>query len=167
MKTSLRDPRSARGISLIEMLVYMSVLLVIIGAGYAALYHSMDNSAALRRNADDIANALHAGEDWRLDVRATEGKPELEILGNEQVLHLRGKREVSYRFAENTIYRRVGNNEWSRLLANVKASGFISDPRRNVMAWRWELELQPPTKRPSQIQPLFTFIAVPAGELPK
>jgi hypothetical protein len=168
MKIISREQTSIRGISLIEMLVYMSVLIVIMGVGYAALYRCMDNSAALQYITDDIANALHAGEDWRADVRAAGGKIQIENLPHEQIFHLPGTRgEVSYRFAERTIFRRRGNNGWSPLLANVKSSNFISDSRSNVTAWRWELELQPHTKKLAQSKPLFTFISLPMGDLPK
>ena len=164
----LDAPKSIRGISLIEMLVYMSVLIVIVGVGYTALYRCLDNSNALRRSADDIANALHTGEDWRADVRAADGKIQLESLPDEQILHLPGSRgEVSYRFAANAISRRLGNNEWSPLLANVQTSTFVADTRTKANAWRWEIELQTRTKKFGTVKPLFTFIAVPAGELPK
>ena len=163
-----RRLRHLRGISLVEMIVYMAVLVVLIGVGYSALYRSLDNAAALRHSTDDIANALHAGEDWRADLRAAGGKIQIENLTDEQILHLPGTRgEVSYRFADQTIFRRLGNNDWSPLLANVKASSFIADPRNKVTAWRWELELQPHTKKLSRVLPLFTFIAVPTGDLPK
>ena len=165
---SNRMARSCQGISLVEMLVYMSVLIVIVGVGYTALYRCLDNSNALRRSADDIANALHTGEDWRADVRAADGKIQLESLPDEQILHLPGSRgEVSYRFAANAISRRLGNNEWSPLLANVQTSTFVADTRTKANAWRWEIELQTRTKKFGTVKPLFTFIAVPAGELPK
>ena len=157
-----------RGLSLIEMLVYMGVLFVIIGVGYSALYRCMDNSTALRHSADDIANALHAGEDWRADLRAAAGNIQIENLPDEQILHLSGTRgEVFYRFADHAIFRRLANNGWSPLLANVKASSFIADPRNKVTAWRWELELQSHAKKLSRVTPLFTFIAVATGDLPK
>ncbi len=150
------------------MLVYMSVLIVIIGVGYTALYRCMDNSNALRRSADDIANALHAGEDWRADVRAAGVKVEVETTPDEQILHLPGTRgDVSYRFAKHAISRRLNNNDWSPLLANVEASTFLADARTNVTAWRWEIELQTRTKKFGSMKPLFTFLAVPTGELPQ
>jgi hypothetical protein len=168
MKIVSTSSRSTRGISLIEMLVYMGMLVVITGVGFSALYHCLDNSTALRRSADDISNALHTGEDWRADLRAASGKIQIENLPDEQIIHLLGTRgQVSYRFYGNSIFRRLGNNDWSLLLANVNASSFIADARHNVTAWRWELELQPHKKKLSRLQPLFTFIAVPTGESTK
>lgn len=168
MKPSFPRSRFRQGISLIEMLVYMSVLVVILGVGYSALYRCLDHSRALRRSADDIANALHAGEDWRIDVRAASGNIQLENMRDEQIVRLPGKRgEVSYRFADHTIFRRLGHNEWSPLLADVKASNFVHDQRSQVTAWRWELELQPHARKLASVKPLFTFLAVPTGDPPK
>jgi Tfp pilus assembly protein FimT len=168
MKPRRTGRRTSRGISLIEMLVYMSVLLVIIGVGYAALYNCMDYSTALRRSSDDIVNALHTGENWRADLRASAGQIQLESTPDEQIIRLRGTRgEVSYRYANNTIWRRLGNNAWSPVLSRVRASTFAAESRHTVTAWRWELELQTRTNKLSRILPLFTFIAVPAGDLPK
>ena len=168
MKLARTERTTKNGISLIEMLVYMSVLLVIMGVGYAALYNCMDYSTALRRSSDDIVNALHAGENWRAEMRTSAGQIQLETTPDEQIIRLRGTHgEVSYRFANNTIFRRLGNNEWSPVLARVKASTFTSESRHNVAVWRWELELQTRTKKVNRVLPLFTFIAVPAGDLPK
>lgn len=159
--------KTNRGMALIELLVYMSVLLVLLGVGYAAFYRCLDNSTALRQSADDIVNALHAGEDWRGDVRNA-ARISLDRTPSEQILHLYGAHgEVDYRFATNTVSRRIGANPWSPFLFRVKASAFVSDPRREVTAWRWELELQPHKKRVGRIRPLFTFIAVPAGDSSK
>lgn len=168
MKLTRPGRKTKSGISLIEMLVYMSVLLVIMGVGYAALYNCMDYSTALRGSSDDIVNALHAGENWRADLRASTGQIQLQTTPDEQIIHLRGTHgDVSYRFANNTISRRLGNNDWSPVLARVKASTFASESRHNLTAWRWELELQTRTKKVSRVLPLFTFIAVPPGDLPK
>lgn len=151
--------------SLIEMLVYMSIVVVLLGLGYAALYRCMDNSAALRRSSDDIANAVHAGEQWRSDVRAATTSVRLETNSNSQVLLLTGPaKSVAYRFADNTVARRIGNGGWSPVLANVNATRFESTARNGISAWHWELELQLRKKRLDHIQPLFTFIAVPARE---
>jgi hypothetical protein len=151
-----------RGYLLIECLVYMSVLLILLGVGYEAFYRCIQNSVALRRSADDIASALNAGERWRADLRAVKGMIRVEDTAAERILHLPGARgEVAYQFSRNAVLRRVGGGSWVRLLAGVKSSSMKSDPRPNVIAWRWELELQPRSKKPGRVRPLFTFIAVP------
>jgi hypothetical protein len=163
---NLSLPKSSpRAYSLLELMVYISVVMVLTGVGYAALYRCMDTSAALRHNADDITAAIHAGERWRRDVRAAGGNMRLETVSEELILHLPGPRsEVSYHFAGKTISRRSGNGAWIPVLSNVKASVFTADTHHRVQAWRWELELQPRKKRLSQIPPLFTFLAVPTNE---
>jgi len=156
--------RRTDAFTLLEMLVYLAVLMILLGVGYAALYQSMDNSRGLRRSAGDIADALRAGENWRADVRTAVRRPQLETNAVEQILRLPGRRgEVSYRFTTNAVFRRLGRNEWSPVLENVKSSAFVADPREGVSAWRWELELQTRTKKISRLRPLFTFMAVPTG----
>ncbi len=161
----LASPRAARrGYLLIETLVDIAVIVALLGVGYAAMYRCIDSSLALRRNADDIVNALHAGERWRADVRSASA-PRLEDTDAGQVLYLDGARgAVAYRFTTNAVCRRAGTGAWVRLLPSVKASTMTADPRPQVTAWRWELELQrrgSGSVRPSRVRPLFTFIAVP------
>ena len=150
-----------KGYTLIEMLVYISILLVLFGAGYAVLFRCMEDSSALRGGAEDIADALRVGENWRADIRAARNGIRLEDGDDGNVLLLSGSRgHISYRFAHNTIFRRVETNDWSPMLINVKASSFVRDRRSRVSVWRWELELLPRTARPGGIRPLFTFQAV-------
>jgi len=164
-KSRVRSPVAESGYLLTEALIYIGLLFVVLGVGYIALYRSIDNSAVLRRNADDIANALHAGERWRADVRSAAQAIRVENAPDEQILHLEGGRnQVDYRFAGGTLYRRLNSGTWVHLLENVRFSAMQPDLRQNVTAWRWELELLPRAKasvRASRIRPLFTFIAVP------
>jgi hypothetical protein len=159
-------PNAGRhGYLLIEALVYIGVIVALLGTGYAAMYRCIDRSLALRRNADDIANALHAGERWRADVRSAGSQVRLEPTAEGELLHLEGgKTPVVYCLSTNSLSRRLGEGPWVRLLANVKTSTMKSDPREHVTAWRWELELAPRTQgsvKPGRVRPLFTFIAVP------
>lgn len=170
-RSALRTPRSQGGYMMIEALVYISLLFVVLGAGYLALDRCMDNSVVLHRSADDIASALQVGERWRADVRAADKQAQLESDAGDQVLHLDGARgPVAWRFSDGALFRRVGSGLWSRLLSNVRSSTMQSDPRQNVVAWRWELELQPRAKasaKPGRVRPLFTFISVPKASSTK
>jgi len=165
-----RKPKRG-GYLLTEALVYIAVVSVLLGAGYCAMYRCMDSSIALRWNADDISNALHAGERWRADVRSANQGVRLEKLPAEQILHLKGTGgEMAYRFSTNAVFRQVGGGTWVRLLANVKSSTVEADPRQHVTAWRWKLELAPRQKasvKPGRIRPLFTFLAVPERSEPQ
>lgn len=158
-----------RGFTLIETLVYISVLFIILELAFVAMYRSMDASTGLRRNASDITRALDAGERWREDVRGATQPLRLEHMGdNESVLHIpQTHGEVAYRFSSNSVARQAGHGEWFPLLNNVQASNFIADPREKVAAWRWELELRHYRKSLTQMRPLFTFISVAGGDSTK
>ena len=160
-----------RGYLLIEALVYIGVITALLGVAYAASYRCIDRSIALRRNADDITSALHAGERWRADVRAAGSQVRLENTEAGQLLYLDGpSRAVVYSFATNTVSRRLGTGPWVRLLPNVKFSTMTADQRARVTAWRWELELQTRATgsvKPGRIRPLFTFLAIPEHPAPK
>jgi len=162
-----RASRGNHAYFLIEALVYIAAVVVLLGAGYAAMYRCLDSSIALRRNADDITSALHAGERWRADVRSATNRIRLEDTDAGQLPYFQGvNSEVVYRFSTNCISRCLGAGTWVRLLPNVKSSTMQPDPREHVTAWRWELELQPRTTgsvKPGRIRPLFTFLAVPNG----
>ena len=164
--TNLRRVTSRReAFTLIETLVYMSLLFVVLGLGYTAMYRSMDASAGLRRNARDITQALDAGERWREDVRtATQPLRVERISEDETLLHIpQANVEVTYHFTSHTVLRQVGSAGSSLALEHVNASTFISDSRQKVTAWKWELELQPYRKSLTRLHPLFTFLAVPAN----
>ncbi len=170
-RAGLSAPRSPQaGYFLMEMLVYIGVLFALLGIGYVALYRCVDSSVALRRNAEEIARAIHAGEYWRADVRAARQGFKAELTGDGTVLHLLGARNVDYRFAEGVVSRRVDSGPWIQVLERVKASTMQPDAVAGVTALRWELELETKTKatvNPSRIRPLFTFLAVPQAHSPQ
>lgn len=158
----IHTPPSNRGISIIECLVYGFVLLILLGVAYSAFYRCVENSYALRRNAEDIATALRAGERWRADIRSATGSVQVEAAPDGGSLHLESERgPVDYYFTSNSVLRRAHPGPWVTLLPNVKASAMQADPRGEVSAWRWELELRPRSKKPARMTPLFTFLAVP------
>jgi hypothetical protein len=158
------------GYLMIECLVYIGMLFVILGVASAALYHCIDRSVVLRRNVDDITSALHAGERWRADVRSANGGIRLETAATAEILHIPSRRgEVTYRFSGNALARRFADGAWITILSNLKSSAMQPEPRRNLTAWRWEIELEPRTKgsaKPGKIRPLFTFLAVPEEQSP-
>ncbi len=167
-----RKPRCqftrADGYLMIECLVYIGMVFVLLGVASVALYRCIDRSVVLRRNADDIASALHAGERWRSDLRSANGGVRLETDSRGEIVHIPSKRgEVTYLYSENTLARRLADGGWITILSNLKSSKMQAEPRRKVTAWRWEIELEPRAKasaNASKIRPLFTFMAVP-GEL--
>ena len=160
-----RDRPTQRAYFLIEALVYIALIGAVLGIGYSAMYRCLDSSIALRRNADDIASALQAGERWRADIRAATTAPRTEVVEGGQLLHLDSPRgEVTYRFGTNGVSRQLSGGGWANLLPRVKSSTMTTDPREHITAWRWEVELRPrvtASVKPGHLRPLFTFIAVP------
>ena len=145
---------------MIECLVYIGVVFALLGVGYAAMYHCLKDSVALRRNADDIVKSLHAGERWRADIRLANAPLRLEQSSSGQVLHIPTKQgETTYRFASDGVYRNTTGHPWSRVLDDVKSASIESEARQKLTVWRWELELQTRAKS-AHVKPLFTFIAV-------
>jgi len=157
--------RRRAGYVLVEALVYISLVVVVLGTGYAIMYRCVENSTVLRRNAQDMTAALNAGERWRADIRAS--RPPLQIESSETNQTLRLKTEkgaVVYRFETNTVTRSVEGLPGIRLLSDVKTSDMQANSRKKVFAWQWEVELLPRAKgyyKPGRVRPLFTFTAVP------
>ncbi len=165
MKLACDNRARQRAYLMMEALVYIGLVFLLLGVGFAAMYRCQDNSVALRRNADDISSALYAGERWRADIRAASSKIATETVEGNQVLHLvGGPKEVFYAFWDGAVLRRVGTAQWVTLLDHVRASSMKAVPRSPITAWNWELELEPRGKgpvKPSRVRPLFTFLAVP------
>jgi type II secretory pathway component PulJ len=146
------------GFMLIECLVYIVILVVVLNLAYAAYYRCQTNSANLRRNAEDIAITMRAGERWRADIRAATVPPKLD--GNKLVVP-QAAGEVVYEFVDNTMWRQ---NSTARIavLRRLRASTMQADARSQVTSWRWEVELIAGKKTP-RLRPLFTFTAVAGG----
>jgi len=153
--------KAQRGILLTEMLVYISVIMVVIGVGYVALYRSINNSLALRRSAEDIAKALSTGELWRSDVRAA-AHLRLEASADEgDIVWMEGATATNaWRHTGTSAMRKSGSGPWVIVLPNAKRFAMEPDVRGEITAWKLETELQVRTKNP-RVRPLFTFLAVP------
>jgi prepilin-type N-terminal cleavage/methylation domain-containing protein len=162
MRTSLSHRHSGRGFTLIECLVYMSVLAVILGVGSAAFYRCWDDNKAITRNGNDIVRTLKAGEAWRAEMRHATGPIRIVNTGSEQTVRIpSGKQNLVYSFANGEVRKQIGESgAWKVVLPNVKSSMMQSDQRAQVFAWRWEVELQSQRKN-VKFHPLFTFEAVP------
>jgi hypothetical protein len=166
MKTwRLSEKASSAGYMLVEALVYIGLVFVVLGTGYAIMYRCVENSVLLRRNAQDMASVLNAGERWRADIRSSRPPLQIENTENGQTLRLKGAvGEVVYRFETNTVTCSAQGQPVIRLLSNVKSSEMRASPRQKVIAWQWEVELLPRAKgysKPGRVRPLFSFTAVP------
>jgi glucan biosynthesis protein len=139
----------------------MAVLFVVLGTATVCFNRCWDDSKQLRRNADDITRSLHAGEQWRADVRAATGEIHVinEAGGQEVTIPERAARIV-YNFSGGEVRRQAGASARpALLLKRVRSSQMQPESRPHVTAWRWELELAP-VKKNARIRPLFTFETV-------
>src|SRR5512137_2388547 len=98
--------RYARGVCLIECLVYIAVLGTVMGMGTAAFYCCFNNMKALRRNADDISRTLQIGELWRKDVRAATQPVQFDV-GTQLLRIAHGDVQVAYQFSEGAVLRQA------------------------------------------------------------
>lgn len=155
--------RNEQGVSLLECLAYISLLVVVLGFATKLFFQSWDDSKALRRNADDIVRVMHAGDRWRADVRTATGPLQLtDENGVEQCRVPTSTGDIVYTFSNGEVRRQAGAAGESVWLPNVKSSQMQPDSRSNVKAWRWELELKT-VKKDALFHPLFTFEAVTGG----
>jgi len=156
-----RFQRKQRGISLIECMVYLTVFAVLISGAMVSFFLMLDNSTALRYNANDINRALQAGERWRADVRGATGKIQSTSSANGLVVVIpHGKTAISYRFSDGTLWRQsMAAAPWVTALDRVKKSQMEATARNQVKAWTWELELAPHKAR-AKVPLTFSFEAV-------
>jgi len=173
---ALRRPRASqrdaptiaarRGYLLLECLVYMGALAVIMAVAMRGFYHCWNDNKALRHNADDIIRVLHAGEQWRADLRAAAGPVQSIQDGDAQQLRIPcAAGPIIYTFAKGELRRQTSLPAATNLLfTNLHSSYMQLDPRRRVTPWTWELQLNP-TRKNTKVCPLFTFetVAGPAN----
>lgn len=154
-----------RGIMLVEVIVYGALFIVIAGFATAAFYRALEFSRSLRGNAQDIAQALQAGERWRSEVRGATGPVRLVEDGPARAFVIpRGGDQTVYIVQGPALLRSLGTNApWVRVLYNVQNSTFNRQERGGVVSWRWELELATKTKQ-VKVRPLFTFQAVATAD---
>ena len=161
MKLTLNISNRAAGVSLLECLVYIAVFGILLNLGTAAFYFCWDHTRAVIYASSDIESALHAGECWRADVRLATGKISIENTSAGEVAVIpEGRKKISYRFAAGELRRQVNHENVTQLLLDkVKTSQMQADPRGNVTAWRWDLQLVE-RRQETRIPLLFTFEAV-------
>jgi hypothetical protein len=150
------------GLLLMELMMYLALFVIISAVAFRVFYSCWDTSKAFRRNADEIAGTLKAGERWRAEVRGASAPLSVEPSVDGTVLHIPEKAgEIDYRFSEDAVWRRTGTNgDWAQFLPRIKSSRMEADRRNHVTAWRWEVELDA-RRKGARVVPLFTFEAVP------
>lgn len=160
-----RTPHSSAGVSLIECLAYIGLFALLIALVMTTFFRGRDGADALRRDANDITRALHAGERWREDVRTATATPHLVTENGQTWLALpHGTNVTGYKHSDQTLWRQAHTNQpWQPALTRVLSSRMTAETRQHVTAWRWEVEL-PLKDAKRQTKPLFTFLAVAPKE---
>ncbi len=113
-----------RGAQLLECLVYIAIFFVVADIGYCELYHCWSDSAAFRREADEITQSLRAGEHWRADVRAATGPIETTINGAVKAMRIpQSGGDVVYLWSNGQVRRRAPDDRREAVaVSNVKSS---------------------------------------------
>ncbi len=152
--------RAVAGVSLIDCLVYFALFSVLTTLAYSAYWRFELQSRRLQQNAEDVVQAIQAGERWRDDVRRATAPVRFEKNENVETLHIPQKSgEVTYIFEQRAVKRCSPHGQPVGILANVKSTDTQFNRRGAVNVWRWEFELNSREKIP-KIRPLFSFQAV-------
>ena len=150
----------ARGILLLDLLVYMSLVAVILTLTAVVFDRFLDQSAALRRNISDIDRALKAGERWRADVRSAIAAP--QVAGNAMIIPQAGG-DLIYELGTNVTRIQPASEIKERILTGVRSNQMILEQRTHAAIWRWEVELDQ-RRKTARVRPLFTFMAVAGSQ---
>jgi Tfp pilus assembly protein FimT len=161
MKTNFNRQRPARGFTLVECLIYISVSAVVLGIGSVAFYRCWDDNKNITRNGNEIVQTLKAGENWRTDMRSATGPIKLSTTNAQQTISIPcGQQVVTYSFDNGEVRKQtVKNGSWNVVIQKVKSSQMETDKRDLVTAWRWDVELVSQRKN-AKVRPLFTFEVV-------
>ena len=154
-------PRRQAGIMLIECLVYISVFAILLGLATGTFYFCWDHTRAVVYATDQIESAVRAGERWRADIRNATGAIAVEASDDGETVHIpEAGKEILYRFKAGEIRRQTASASFSEvLLPAVTHSSVKTDPRGEINAWRWDVELKPRRKE-THLPLKFTFEAV-------
>lgn len=152
-----------RAFTIVEMLVYIGMLSIVLGLGYGGYQRGQRNAVLLRRNVNDMARALDAGERWRADLRRATAMPRVVQTASRAEMRIPQPAGTVVYFLENgTVWRQKANAVAAdAFLSGVQASRMMMDRASSVTSWRWEVELRSDPKA-VRIRPLFTFQAVPS-----
>jgi prepilin-type N-terminal cleavage/methylation domain-containing protein len=144
-----------QGFTLIECLVYMALFVVVVGFATVAFFHFWDDTRGFNRNAQEVVRVLHAGDQWRADIRSARRPIQMTSSNGEEQLRIPATNgDITYSFSNGELRRQE-----KVLLADLKSSEMESNQGVHVPAWRWELEIKSIRKQ-TLWRPLFTFEAV-------
>ena len=165
MKLRSHNNRRRTGASLMELLLYASLLTLLLVCGTRFFNIVYQHNKAVAKAAGFTASALDAGKHWRRDISNAKGEPRLIRSDEFDVIEIdqTDGGQVRYRVNQTRLERHNGE-EWIPVVKRVSSYVMVPDPREHVRAWRWELALE--TKSDFLIDPArFSFVAVPGRPL--
>jgi hypothetical protein len=145
------------GTSLIEALIYCSLITIILNMAFIVYFESQSNHIQLQNFTTQIVRTLEIGEDWREDIRRASQQPTLTKDGALKITH--AKLQTVYSFKNGILWKKKDGAEPIAVLRGIKSFRFVKDNRKFVQAWRCELELLP-TGKTSKTRRVFTFESV-------
>lgn len=158
----LKPQSQVRGISLVEMLVYISCLLVLMSLISVAIWRLWSAELILHERANGLVRVVNVGERWREDVRRS-AVPPMTIEANGSpglLLELNGSNYV-YLLEEGEL-RRIADEGKEVLVKQVVSSRMLREKRAGQVYWRWELGVR--LGRNATKTQAFTFMAVPGKQ---
>ncbi len=152
-----------RHMTLVEVLVYMSLVALVSGLAIRIFFGGMDAAATVRSSSERVLNTFRQGDRWREDIQkakrveAGQDRTALRLVkDNGDIIH--------YRLQEHDLHRIRHDSENGRtatvVVKKVQNCRFTPFPADNPRGWKMALELQTKQDK-SKIDPLFDFIAVP------
>jgi hypothetical protein len=149
-----------RGILLIDLLVFISLVGFILILVAIVFDRFLNQSSSLRRNISDIDRALKAGERWRADIRAATATPQFNANAL-TIPHEAGN--LIYTLGTNVTRKSANSELIETVLTGVRTNQIILEQRAHAAVWRWEIELDQRRKN-AKVRPLFTFMAVSGAQ---
>lgn len=146
------------GATLVEMLVFFSLLLVLMGIGFAAYDRVWFESRRLEQRADAVRGLVQFGERWREDVRSASGPPSVHADGRGMDIPV-GTRVVTWRFEGKPAFlsRTVEGEPFQLAPWPLWGGTYSRIPRTNCTGWASDIQLLPSRSAPRP--PVLRFIA--------
>lgn len=158
-------PRRNAGEALVDCLMHIVIMALVLGLAFSTFIATVDHSTELERVTTGTVRALHAAEQWREDLRrATRPPRAVDVASVREFRIPTSPGEIAYRLQDGAVERRVSaDGPWVEVVPRVKSSAFELDARKQVNAWRWDLELT--TRRNGErFRRVFSFVGVPPSE---
>jgi hypothetical protein len=153
---------SDSGATLVEVLVFFSLLLVFMAIGFAAYDRVWFESRRLEQRADAVRGLTQFGERWREDIRSASGPPLIHVDGRGMDIPV-GTRVVTWKFEGKPAFlSRTAQGERFQLAPWALSGGSFSRiPRPNCTGWATDIQFL--ASRSAPRPPVLRFIAASSG----